>query len=551
MTEKIKAKINQHRFRKWLPLIVLSLALMIIIIDTTVLNVSIRNILNDLKTNVQNIQWVISAYSLTLAALTVTGGRLGDLFGRKKMFMIGAILFAVGSFITSIAPTIGWIIIGNAVVEGIGAALMMPATASLLVSTYRGKDRALAFAVWGAVAASASAIGPIIGGYLTSHYSWRWAFRINLFVVAVLLIGARAIKEVRDRSEKPELDFVGILLSSFGLVNVVYALIKSSSNGWWKATQDFAIFGHSTSIFGLSITPIGLVLGALSLIAFIYYEKRHEARGHTPLVSLSLFKNHQFTSGAITTSLLALGQAGLVFAVPIFYQSVRSLDALHTGLGLLPMSLAVMISAPLSLKLIKKLSPKRVIQIGFVLSALGSMWIYFALNVQATVWTLTPGMLLYGFGMGFGFSQLGNLTLSAVSVEQAGEASGVNNTLRQIGASFGSAIIGAALLSTVSSGVINKINVSSVIPAEAKPKIVESVKAAGSNIEFAPPDQTHDTPVEIRNEITKSVHEATVDGNKTAILFTAGFALLALIASNSLPNIRNLETSEEAKAATH
>ncbi|MCA9349990.1 MFS transporter, partial [Candidatus Saccharibacteria bacterium] len=191
--------LNSTLIRKWAPLLVLSSALMIIIIDTTVLNVSIRNMITDLNTTVQGIQWVISAYSLTLAALTVTGGRLGDLFGRKKMFQLGAILFALGSLVTSIAPTIGWVIIGNAIIEGIGAALMMPATAALLVNNYQGKDRAMAFAIWGAVAASAAAIGPILGGWLTTYYSWRWAFRINILVVIGLLIGSRFIKEAFTR----------------------------------------------------------------------------------------------------------------------------------------------------------------------------------------------------------------------------------------------------------------------------------------------------------------------------------------------------------------
>src|SRR5579864_3001287 len=173
---------------KWLPLIVLSTAVMIIVIDTTVLNVSLRNIILDLRTNIQGIQWVITGYALTLAALTITGGRLGDLFGRKKMFMLGAAIFALGSFITSISHSIGVMISGEAIIEGIGAAMMLPATASLLVANYKGRDRAIAFGLWGGVAGAASSIGPILGGYLTTHYSWRWAFRINIFVALALLI---------------------------------------------------------------------------------------------------------------------------------------------------------------------------------------------------------------------------------------------------------------------------------------------------------------------------------------------------------------------------
>lgn len=539
---------NSSLLRKWLPLIVLSSALMIIIIDTTVLNVSIRNMLDDLNTNVQGIQWVISAYSLTLAALTVTGGRLGDLFGRKKMFRIGAVLFALGSLVTSLAPTIAWVIIGNAIIEGIGAALMMPATASLLVNNYRGKDRALAFAIWGSVAASAAAIGPILGGWLTTNYSWRWAFRINLVVVALLLIGSRFIKEARERAEKQELDFIGILLSSIGLTSIVYGLIESSTYGWVMAKSPFALWGHSASPFGLSISIITIVAGLAIMALFGWYEYRHEQRGHTPLVSLGLFRNRQFTAGSVTTALLAVGQTGLIFAIPIFYQSVLQLDAFHTGLGLVPMSLAIMIGAPSALKLTKRLLPKQVIQLGFVISIIGVAYLFLTLSPTSTPWTLAPGLFIYGLGMGFGFSQLGNLTLSAVSVEQSGEASGVNNTIRQIGASFGSAIIGAALIATLTSSIVSKIETSPVIPDAARPAILQQVKAAGSNIEFVSPPQNQQVPAEIAEEITTLTHESTVEGNKVALLFTGGFAVLALAFSSLLPSIKDLETGQSASA---
>jgi MFS family permease len=203
---------NQSFMRKWGSLIVLSLALAIIIIDTTILNVSLSTIIKDLHTDIQSIQWVITIYSLILAAFTITGGRLGDFFGRKKMFMFGAAIFAVGSFVASISHHLAPLLIGEAVIEGFGAALMMPATASLLVANFRGRDRAVAFGIWGGIAAASAAIGPIIGGFLTTHYTWRWAFRINVFIAAILIIGSILIKESRDEAEKPEIDFPGVIL---------------------------------------------------------------------------------------------------------------------------------------------------------------------------------------------------------------------------------------------------------------------------------------------------------------------------------------------------
>src|SRR4029077_20319438 len=222
--------------RKWGALLVLSLALAIIIIDTTLLNVSLETLIRELHTTLQSLQWVISAYSLTLAALTVTGGRLGDICGRKRMFMLGALLFAVGSFIASISQSVPVLILGESIIEGIGAAMMMPATAALLVAKYRGHDRAIAFGIWGGVAAAASAVGPILGGFLTTHYSWRWGFRIDVGVVALLLLGALAVGDeaaVRRRT----IDYLGVLLSALGLFAVVFGIIEASSYGWLHAIK--------------------------------------------------------------------------------------------------------------------------------------------------------------------------------------------------------------------------------------------------------------------------------------------------------------------------
>lgn len=542
MVNKLIHKIN---LKKWATLIVLSLALMIIIIDTTVLNVSIRNIIDDLGTTVQSIQWVISAYALTLAAFTITGGRLGDLFGRKRLFVIGAILFAVGSFITSIAPNIAWVIIGDSIIEGLGAALMMPATASLIVSTYHGRDRAIGFAVWGGVAAAGTALGPILGGYLTANYSWRWAFRINLIVVLFLLLGSKFIAESKEKLENSKLDYIGIVLSSLGLVSLVYGFIESSTYGWLIAKTSFKIFEHVVIPQNISVTPFAIVLGIVLLWGFLAWEKRYEASGKTPLVSLSLLRNKQFAVGTSVNALLALGQTGLVFALPIFYQSVRGLDAFRTGLGLLPMSIGIMFGAPLSLKFNQRFTPKRVTQVGLIFMILGMLYLALTINPQATVWSLSLGMILYGFGAGFTMSQLSNLTLSAVSAEQSGESSGVNSTLRQVGASFGSAIIGAALISSMSSSIVSGVNQSPAVPPQVKPILVEQIKQAGSNIEFSTPHEDSKLPKPIAQEITNIMHQGTVDGNKIALLIAGGFSMLALGLSSWLPNIHDVDRSKK------
>lgn len=540
--------------RKWFPMVILSLALMIIIIDTTVLNVSLKTIVNDLGTDLQGLQWVITAYSLTLAALTITGGRLGDLFGRKRMFMLGAVIFAVGSFITSISTSVGMMIAGESIIEGVGAALMMPATASLLVANYKGRDRAIAFGIWGGIAAASSGLGPLLGGFLTTNYSWRWAFRINIVVAAVLLLGTYFISESRDRKHKRELDFVGVILSALGLLLLVYGVIESSTYGWFMLTSQYSIFGYALSFGGLSITPVAMGLGAIILVLFGLWERAVEKRGRVPLISLRIFTNKQFTVGSGVMSLLTLGMVGLIFAVPVFLQSVQNLDAFHTGLALLPMSLTMLVVAPASAALTKRFAAKRLIQAGLAFAVLASITLFFSLSADATAMSLAPGLILFGAGMGLVMAQASNVTLSAVPVAESGEASGINNTLRQVGSSFGSAIIGAVLLTTLSTSLVSGVKDSQVIPEAVKAQLSESLSSNASNVELGGGDNksaADSLPAPIKSELTQIAHEASAEGSRRAIAITGAFILLAAGVATMLPNTKDFEHKEAGPVAAH
>ncbi len=540
--------------RRWAPLIVMGLAVIIIVLDTTLLNVSLGTIVRELHTNIQSLQWVITAYALTLAALTITGGRFGDLFGRKRMFIYGAVIFAIGSFIASISHNVGTLIVGESIIEGVGAALMMPASASLLVSSYRGRDRALALGVWGGMAAAGSAIGPVIGGYLTSRYSWRWGFRINIFVVALLLIGSVVIKESQDNEEKPMIDWVGVLLTASGLASIVYALIESASYGWWIASSPFMIFNHAFSPFGLSIVPVTFIVGVLLLISFYFWEQRMVNTGKTPLVAMKLFKNKQFTSGAFLTAVMSVGQIGLIFGIPVFLQSVKGLDALHTGYGLLPLSVGLFIMAPLGGYLAKHFKPKKIIQTGLSINIFALLFLRQEISLNGGANRLILPLLIYGMGVGLVFSQVTNITLSAVSVNEAGEASGVNNTLRQVGSSFGTAIVGTVLIAAIGTGLVKGVNSSNLITSEHRTHLSQTIKAQASNVEFGLPLKNETLTDGEIIELKRLSNESTVNGTKLAMLLTAGFTVLALILSYKLLNsdLKDLDRSESlATSAGH
>jgi len=526
-----------ENFKKWGSLVVLGLALAIIIIDTTLLNVSLSTIIREFHTNIQSIQWVITAYSLVLAAFTITGGRIGDLFGRKRMFMLGAVIFAVGSLVASFSHSVGMLLIGESIIEGVGAALMMPATASLLVANFHGKERGIAFGVWGGIAGASSAVGPILGGYLTNNFSWRWGFRINIFVVAILLLGSFLIKESHDTKEKPSLDIIGVVLSAIGLLGVIFGVIESSSYGWLKASHAFTVFGQTFVKGGPSFVPFSIIIGIIFLLLFFIWEKKVEGRGDTPLVSMGIFRNKVFSAGVMTTAIVSLGQVGLIFALPVFLQSVLKLDAFQTGMALLPLSIALLIMAPLSGFLSHKVSPKYLIITGLLIDILAMFIIRNSISIWATTSDLMLGLALYGAGMGLVMAQISNLTLSSVPVHQAGEASGVNNTFRQVGSTLGSAIVGAVLIASLSANLVKGINDDLLIPQVAKPAIIKAVSEQASNVEFGGGAKiSSDVPKVITDQITAISKKATVQSARESLLYAALFGFLGLFAAAFLPN---------------
>lgn len=535
--------------RKWTPLFVLALSLAIILIDMTLLDVSLSYIIRDLDTTIQKVQWVITAYCLTIAMLMTTGGRLGDLYGRKRMFMLGAFVFAAGSLVCSFSRSVPEMILGESVIEGIGAALMMPATMSLLVSTYRGRDRAFAFGIWGGVAGAATAVGPLLGGWITANHGWRWAFRINVFVAAVLLLGSVFIKESFDREERPQLDWPGVVLSSAGMFFLVWGIIESSTYGWVRASQPFTLSGLTLGT--VSVCLYSIALGLAVLAGFVLWERRMERLRRTPLVSMRLFRNRQFVSGAGITGIVAMGQAGLIFSLPVFLQAVRGYDAFHTGLALAPLSLGSLIAAPLAGVLSNRVGSKLPVQAGLLLAVGGFAYQVSIWDVHSTASAFIPGLFLLGAGIGMMMGQINNLTLSAVSVQQAGEASGVNNTFRQTGMTLGTAVVGAVIVAAISSSLIGGVKASPLIPDALKAGVQSAVEEQVSNIEFGGGAELPEAiPQDVRDEIVSIGHQSVTRANRIAITFAAGFMLLAFLMSFLLPSrSRQVQVTGESLAA--
>ncbi len=541
----MKDKKFKKKVTKWIPLLGLSMALAIIIIDGTVMNVSIKYIIKDLEINLEAIQTIMTTYTLIVAALTITGGRLGDIFGYKKMFILGAILFGIGSLIASFSPNGATLMFGWSVLEGIGAAFMTPATTSLIISTYSGKDRSLAFAIWGATAGASAALGPILGGFLTTNYSWRWAFRINLVVVSMLLASALFIKEYKNLVKDKFIDFVGILLSSSGLAFITYAIIKSSDWGWFKAKRDVGLLNDKSLPFSISPVIVMIIVGAILVSGFVLWEKRIKSQKRLPLVNFTIFQDKAFFSGVVTNAVITLGQAGIIFSIPIFYQTILNLDALQTGIGLLPLSLTVLISAPISMKLANKFTPKRIIQAGILFSMIGGLFLYKTISINSTRVDFIPSLIIFAFGFGLIAAQVTNLAMSNIKGGQAGEASGINSTVRQVGQTFGYAIIGAVFIATMQTSLISSIK-NMAIPEPAKSKILTVIQDDPSRLQFEGIEQfaklmpqnpeNKDMQIQMQNKMQTGVNHATVDGAKKALIYTQIFYALTFGISTLLPN---------------
>jgi len=528
--------------RKWVPLLVMSLALVIMLLDTTILNVTMRTIITDLDTTLQKFQWVVTAYSLMMASFTITGGRLGDIYGRKRTFVVGAVIFAAGSFITSISETVGVMILGEAIIAGAGAALMLPATATLLRTSYQGHDRRLAFGVWGAIAAAAAALGPLVGGWLTTNYSWRWAFRINVVIVVLLVAGSRLIRESRDSTRKPTLDWVGVALSALGLFFLVFGFIEASTYGWLHEKQPLSVFGREFYFGGYSVTPLFIAMGILVLGLFALWQNHMRASGRAPLVSLGLFRNNLFVTGTSISAIIALGQAGLSFSVPVYLQAVLKLDPIHTGIAMIPLTASILVAAPCSAILSKNIAPRHIIQAGILADAAGFLVMRHSLRIGASPWDLAPGMCLFGLGMGLMIAQTSNLALSSVSAAETGEASGVNTSMRLTGSALGSAILGAIMISALAANLVGAVHQSAVIPEGFKSPIAKAVESRTSAIEFGGGDAIQDSRLSqpIKDELSALSNRSTVDAGRTALAYGAAFVLSALLVSTRLPRTNSI-----------
>jgi EmrB/QacA subfamily drug resistance transporter len=518
--------------KKWGALIVLAMAQFLMVLDQAVMNVSISQLVEDFDTSVTTIQAVITMYSLVMATLMVTGAKVGDIIGRRRAFTIGHVIYGAGSALTAASWSVGSLLVGWSFLEGIGAALVLPALVALIAATYEGRDRVAAFGVIGGVSGVGIAAGPIIGGYFTTELSWRWVFVGEVIVAAVIVATARTIADAPLKGRRPRLDWVGSVLTAVGLGMIVIAVLQASSWGWIKPKSS------PIEPFGFSLTPFVVVGGFVVLGLFVAWEERRARRGQDTLVNLGLFKVLELRSGLASFLAQNTILLGIFFALPLYLQIVLGFDALDTGIRMLPISIAMVLTSAIGPTLARRLAPRLIVQGGFVMLVIAAFFMIQTIEPDLRGFAFGVSLTLLGIGMGLVASQLGNVIQSSVGPRDRGEAGGLQYTAQQLGSSLGTALIGAIVITALVTAFVDNIESDERVSSELADAIQVEI---GSDASFVTADAVDQALREAgvdeatTSAVVEDYEEAQLDALKAGLLLAGFIAVGALVVTRNLP----------------
>jgi EmrB/QacA subfamily drug resistance transporter len=427
---RILASLVDEEHRKWWTLVAVAFGLFMIMLDNTIVNVALPTIQGSLHLKISELEWVVAGYALTFGAFMLTGGKLADLFGRRLIFVAGLVVFTASSLLCGLANG-AEMLIGARVVQGLGAAMMNPATLSIITVTFPPRQRGTAIGIWAGVSALALAIGPLVGGVITERISWSWIFFINVPVGVLAIAAAFAfIDESRDTSQEQRPDVPGLVTSTLGLFSLSYGLIEANNYGWTS--------GRILAAFGVAV---------VALVAFVLLERNQRL----PMLDLSLFRNRGFSGANAVMLLVGLAMFGVFFYVSLYVQQVLGYSAIQAGASFLPWTVLIILLAPQAGRLSDRLGPRPFVAAGMVVLTGSLIW-FSRLGVHATFWGLLPGMLLGGVGMSAAMAPVTAAAMQSVRPDKAGVGSAVLNSMRQVGGSLGIAIMGAIVAASTSGG---------------------------------------------------------------------------------------------------
>ncbi|WP_405616058.1 MFS transporter [Streptomyces sp. NBC_00076] len=500
-------------------------------LDSSVMNVSIATVAEDVDTTVTGIQGAITAYTLVMAMFMIPGGKIGALIGRRRAFMIGCCVYGCGSLVTALAPNLPVLLLGWAFLEGIGAALILPAIVALVAGNFAPERRPTAYGLVAAAGAVAIAVGPLIGGVATTYFSWRWVFAGEVVMVLGILVLARRIADA-PTGERRRIDLVGAVLSALGLGIFVYGVLRSDEWGWFRPKAD------APSWLGVSLVVWLMLAGLLLIWLFLRWEAHMVERDREPLVDPAMLRNKQLTGGLTMFFFQYLVQMGVFFVVPLYLSVALGLSALTTGARILPLSVTLLAAAVLIPRFFPDVSPRRVVRLGILALLAGAVVLMAALDADAGAEIVTIPLLLIGLGMGALASQLGSVTVSAVPESQSAEVGGVQNAVTNLGASIGTALAGSILIAALTTSFLTSVDQSQAIPADVKSRATVELQSgvpflSDAQLESALDDA--DTSPEVTQAALDANESARLDGLRAALAILALSALLALFFTHRIP----------------
>jgi EmrB/QacA subfamily drug resistance transporter len=533
---------------KWGVLAVLATAQFLMVLDQAVMNVAISDLVEDFDTTVTTIQSVIALYALVMAGLMLTGGKLGDIWGRRRAFTVGLCIYSVGSAMTAISWSIPSLILGWSVLEGIGAALVLPALVALVAGTYQGRERAVAYGVLGGVAGAGIAVGPILGGWVTTEFTWRLVFAGEVVVALGILFGTRLIREPEGAAGKPALDWVGSVLSASGLALIVFAVLQASNWGWLRPSNS------PIEPFGFALTPFVIAAGGVFLALFTAWERRREEHGLDPLVHLGLLRVPSLRGGVSMLTAQNLILMGVFFTVPLYLQIVLGLDALETGVRMLPASIGLFLSAIAGSALASRFPPRPLVRIGLGIVFVSTLMLLGTIEAELDNSSFLLAMGVLGVGMGLVVSQLGNVVQSAVGDGDRSEAGGLQNTAQQLGSSLGTALLGTIVITGLAAAFSSNIASDPQISDRVNEEVKVHLSSGGSFVassEVEEGAQEAKLPPPTVDAIVDNYEDAQLAALKLAFLVAALLSLASFWTTRRLPTERldGLESSPDPPPA--
>ncbi|MGW7381775.1 MFS transporter [Streptomyces sp. NPDC054794] len=507
-------------------------------LDSSVMNVSIATVADDVGTTVTGIQGTITAYTLVMAMFMIPGSKVGALIGRKRAFMIGCCIYGCGSLTTALTPNLPVLVFGWSFLEGIGAVLILPAIVALVAGNFAAERRPAAYGLVAAAGAVAIALGPLIGGFAATYFSWRWVFAGEVPVVIGILLLARRIADVSS-GKRPHIDLIGTALSALGLGTFVYGVLRSDEWGWFRPKPD------APSWLGVSLVVWLMLTGLFLVWLFAGWETRLVEQHREPLIDPALLHNKQLTGGLTMFFFQYLVLMGVFFVVPLYLSVALGLSALATGARLLPLSLTLVAAATLIPRLLPDVSPRRVVRLGIIAMLFGAVVLMAALDEGAGAEIVTLPLLLIGVGMGAQASQLGAVTVSAVPDEQSAEVGGVQNAVTNLGSSIGTALAGSILIAVLTSSFVADVEQNPAVPAKVKNQATIQLQSGVTFMSDAQLKTALDkagTNEEIAQITLEANADARLDGLRAALAILAFASAVALFFTSRIPTAQPRST---------